>query len=48
MFRADALAGLKRWEEAAPAYRAAMRVRPSSKDAKRGYWRARGKLKNGD
>lgn len=45
-YRADALAGLERWEEAAPAYRQAMRIRPSSKDAKKGYWRARSKLKN--
>jgi serine/threonine protein kinase len=44
--RADSLASLGRWEEAVPAYRAAMRARPSSKDAKKGYWRARGKLKN--
>ncbi|MFO7563057.1 MAG: serine/threonine-protein kinase [Enhygromyxa sp.] len=45
-YRADALAGLERWDEAAPAYRAAMRIRPSSKDAKKGYRRARQKLKN--
>ncbi|MCA9685766.1 MAG: DUF2330 domain-containing protein [Myxococcales bacterium] len=44
-YRADALAGLERWDEAAPAYRAAMRVRPSNKDAKKGYWKARQKLK---
>ncbi len=44
-YRADALAGLERWEEAAPAYRQAMRVRSTSKDAKKGYWRARHKLK---
>jgi tetratricopeptide (TPR) repeat protein len=44
--RADSLASLGRWEEAVPAYRAAMRARPSSKDAKKGYWRARGKLKH--
>jgi eukaryotic-like serine/threonine-protein kinase len=44
--RADALAGLERWDEAAPAYRAAMRIRPSSKDAKKGYNRARQKLKS--
>lgn len=42
--RADSLASLERWEEAVPAYRAAMRARPSSRDAKKGYWRARGKL----
>jgi serine/threonine protein kinase len=40
-YRADALAGLERWDEAVPAYRAAMRIRPSSKDAKKGYYRAR-------
>jgi tetratricopeptide (TPR) repeat protein len=45
-YRADALAGLERWEEAAPAYRAALRIRPSSKDAKKGYSRARKKLKD--
>lgn len=44
-YRADALAGLERWEEAAPAYRQAMRVRSSSKEAKKGYWRARQQLK---
>jgi serine/threonine protein kinase/tetratricopeptide (TPR) repeat protein len=44
-YRADALAGLERWEEAAPAYRAAMRVRSNDKDVKKGYWRVRGKLK---
>jgi tetratricopeptide (TPR) repeat protein len=44
-YRADALAGLERWDEAAPAYRAAMRIRPSNKDAKKGYYRARQKLK---
>lgn len=44
-YRADALAGLGRWEEAAPAYRAAMRVKPSNKDVKKGYWQARQKLK---
>ncbi|WP_181197800.1 serine/threonine-protein kinase [Enhygromyxa salina] len=44
-YRAEALAGLERWEEAAPAYRAAMRVRSSNKDVKKGYWRARQKLK---
>ncbi|MFV8753405.1 protein kinase domain-containing protein [Nannocystaceae bacterium ST9] len=44
-YRAAALAGLERWEEAAPAYRAALRVRPSDKDVKKGYWRVRGKLK---
>ncbi len=44
-YRADALAGLERWDEAAPAYRAAMRIRPSNKDAKKGYYRARKKLK---
>ena len=43
--RADSLASLERWEEAVPAYRAAMRARPSSKEAKKGYWRARGQLK---
>src|SRR5690606_30608167 len=40
-YRADALAGLERWEEAMRAYRAAMRIRPSNKDAKKGYYRAR-------
>jgi serine/threonine protein kinase len=40
-YRADALAGLERWDEAVPAYRAAMRIRPSNKDAKKGYYRAR-------
>ena len=44
-YRADALAGLERWEDAVPAYRAAMRIRPSNKDAKKGYYRARQKLK---
>lgn len=44
-YRALALAGLERWEEAAPAYRAALRVRPNDKDVKKGYWRVRGKLK---
>nr|WP_172307420.1 serine/threonine-protein kinase [Pseudenhygromyxa sp. WMMC2535] len=44
--RADAFAGLERWEEAAPAYRAAMRQRPSNKDAKKGYWRARQEIKD--
>jgi serine/threonine protein kinase len=44
-YRADALAGLERWEEAAPAYRAAMRIRSNDKDVKKGYWRVRGKLK---
>ena len=47
-YRADALAGLERWDEAAPAYRAAMRIRPSNKDAKKGYYRARQKLKGGE
>jgi eukaryotic-like serine/threonine-protein kinase len=45
-FRADALAGLERWGDAASAYRSAMRIRPSSKDAKKGYNRARQKLKS--
>ena len=45
-YRADALAGLERWDEAAPAYRAAMRIRPSNRDAKRGYYRARRQLKD--
>jgi Tfp pilus assembly protein PilF len=44
-YRAEALEGLERWEEAVPAYRAAMRVRASNKDVKNGYWRARQKLK---
>jgi hypothetical protein len=44
-YRAEALEGLERWEEAVPAYRAAMRVRSSNKDVKNGYWRARQKLK---
>jgi serine/threonine protein kinase/tetratricopeptide (TPR) repeat protein len=44
-YRAEALEGLARWEEAVPAYRAAMRVRSSNKDVKNGYWRARQKLK---
>jgi tetratricopeptide (TPR) repeat protein len=44
-YRAEALEGLERWEEAVPAYRAAMRVRASNKDVKTGYWRARQKLK---
>jgi serine/threonine protein kinase len=44
-YRAEALAGLERWEEAVPAYRAAMRVRASNKDVKKGYWQARQKLK---
>jgi serine/threonine protein kinase len=42
--RADSLASLGRWEDAVSAYRAAMRARPKSKDAKKGYWRARAKL----
>src|SRR5690606_24370151 len=45
-YRAEALAGLERWEEAVPAYRAAMQIRPSNKDAKKGYYRARKKLKS--
>jgi eukaryotic-like serine/threonine-protein kinase len=44
-YRAEALEGLERWEEAVPAYRAAMRLRSSNKDVKKGYWRARQKLK---
>ena len=44
-YRAEALEGLERWEEAVPAYRAAMRVRSTNKDVKKGYWRARQKLK---
>jgi len=44
-YRADALAGLERWDDAAPAYRAAMRIRQSSKEAKKGYYRARQMLK---
>ena len=44
-YRADALAGLERWEEAVPAYRAAMRIRPSNREVKKGYWNARQKLK---
>lgn len=44
-YRALALAGLERWEESAAAYRAALRVRPSDKDVKKGYWRVRAKLK---
>ena len=43
-YRAEALYGLERYEEAVPAFRAAMKIR-SSKDAKRRYWRARQKLK---
>ncbi len=39
--RADALAGLDRWEEAAPAYRAAMKKNRRNKDAKKGWYRAR-------
>jgi serine/threonine protein kinase len=44
-YRAEALEGLERWEEAVPAYRAAMRVRATNKDVKDGYWRARQKIK---
>jgi serine/threonine protein kinase len=44
-YRAEALEGLKRWDEAVPAYRAAMRVRSSNKDVKKGYWRVRQQLK---
>ncbi len=43
-YRAEALAGLERWEEAAPAYRAAMGVRPKDKDLAKGYWRVIAKL----
>ncbi|TPV94923.1 MAG: hypothetical protein B7733_12655 [Myxococcales bacterium FL481] len=46
--RADSLAGLSRWEHATAAYREAMRVRPSNKDVRRAYWRARKRSKRGD
>jgi tetratricopeptide (TPR) repeat protein len=39
--RADSLASLKRWEEAVSAFRAAMREKPRSKDARKSYWNAR-------
>ncbi|MEE9386762.1 MAG: serine/threonine-protein kinase [Nannocystaceae bacterium] len=45
--RADSLAGLKRWEAATAAYRAAMRQRPKNKDVRRAYWHARKKSKGG-
>ena len=45
-YRAEALEGLERWEEAAPAYRAALRARSNNKDVKKGYRRVRRQLKN--
>ena len=45
-YRAAALEGLERYGEAAPAYRAAMRIRPNDKDVKKGHRRVSGKLKD--
>lgn len=39
--RAQSLESLERWEEAVPAYRAAMRVKKNHKATRKGYWRAR-------
>jgi eukaryotic-like serine/threonine-protein kinase len=43
-YRAEAFAGLERWSEAVPAYREAMGARPSNKDVKKGYRKARREL----
>ncbi len=45
MLRAEALYGLSRWQESKAAFSRARRLNPRSKAAKKGFWRAQGKVR---
>ncbi len=45
MLRAEALYDLQRWQESKAAFTRAKRLNPRSKAAKKGFWRAQGKIR---